>query len=80
MLGANAAVMDKRGRVVVPSEVRRAASLVGGTPLVFLAAPNGVVLLTRDQLLNRVQDDMAGLGLVDELLAERRKVSAEEDE
>jgi hypothetical protein len=37
------------------------------------------VLLTREQLRDRVRADLAGLDLVGELLAERRRSAAEED-
>lgn len=40
----------------------------------------GVLLLTRDQLRDRVRRSLAGTSLVDELLAERRLAAAEEDE
>lgn len=71
--------MGDRGRVVIPSEVRAHAGLEPGTTLVLIEAPGGMLLLTREQLKRRVRDDLAGLDLVDELLAERRHAAADED-
>jgi AbrB family looped-hinge helix DNA binding protein len=64
---------------VVPAEVRERAGLSEGTPLVLIEAPDGLILLTRDQLKARVRGELAGLELVKELLAERRaQADAEE--
>lgn len=68
-----------RGRIVVPAEVRERAGLAEGTILILLETPNGLVLLTRDQLRARVRDELAGLDLVAELLADRRQAAAAED-
>ena len=72
-------VMGDRGRLVVPAEVRARAGLVEGTPLVLLESPGGLVLLTREQLRDRVRSDLAGLDLVGELLADRRRAAELED-
>jgi hypothetical protein len=53
--------------------------MVEGTPLVFVDAPTGIVLLTRDQLKARVRADLVGLDLVGELLADRRGQAAADD-
>lgn len=63
----------------MPAEVRERANLVPGTPLVLLDTPTGIVLLTREQLRDRVRGELAGLDLVGELLADRRRASQEED-
>lgn len=41
--------------------------------------PGGLVLMTRSQLRARVLDELAGLDLVGELLADRRRAAREED-
>lgn len=64
---------------MVPAEVRQRAGLSEGTPMVLLETPDGLVLLTREQLLARVRHDLGGLGLVTDLLAERRRAATEED-
>jgi AbrB family looped-hinge helix DNA binding protein len=69
-----------RGRIVVPAEVRERAGLVSGTELILLEAPDGLVLLTREQLRNRVRNELAGLDLVGDLLADRRIEAAADDE
>jgi bifunctional DNA-binding transcriptional regulator/antitoxin component of YhaV-PrlF toxin-antitoxin module len=65
--------------MVVPAEVREAAGLEVGTPLVMLATADGLILMTRDQLLRRVRGELAGEDLVGQLLAERRAAAALED-
>lgn len=71
--------MGDRGRIVVPVAVRERAGLVAGSPMVLLESPDGLVLLTREQLRDRVRKDLAGLDLVNELLADRRRAAAIED-
>jgi AbrB family looped-hinge helix DNA binding protein len=68
-----------RGRIVVPAEVRERAGLREGTALILLETPQGLVLLTRQQLRARVNSELEGLDLVTELLADRRRASEAED-
>lgn len=79
MSGTYTVVVGDRGRLVVPAEVRERAGLVEGTTLVLLETPSGIVMMTRGQLRDRVRDELAGLDLVGELLAERRATAATED-
>lgn len=79
MRGTYAVVVGDRGRLVIPAEVRERAGLVAGTALVLLETPAGLVLLTRGQLRDRVRDELAGLDLVSELLAQRRAAAVTED-
>lgn len=71
--------MGDRGRFVVPAELRARLHLAEGTPLVILDTPSGLVLLTREQLRERVRADLSGLDLVSDLLAERRQQARAED-
>ncbi len=71
--------MGDRGRIVVPAEVRERAGLSEGTPLVMVESDDGLVLMTREQLKARVRADLAGLSLVEELLADRRAAAGGED-
>ena len=64
---------------MVPAEVRERAGLTEGTPLVLLDTPDGLVLLTREQLLVRVRSELDGLDLVSELLTDRRRNAEQED-
>lgn len=69
-----------RGRVVLPSELRSRHGWSPGTTLHLVDSDEGVLLLTREQLRDRVRRSLAGTSLVDELLTERRRAAAEEDE
>jgi AbrB family looped-hinge helix DNA binding protein len=79
MNGTYQVVMGDRGRLVIPAEIRERAGLSEGTALILLETPTGLVLLTRPQLQELVQADLAGLDLVGELLSERRAEAAAED-
>lgn len=79
MNGMHVVVMGERGRIVVPADVRKRAGLREGTTLVLLPTAEGMVLMTREQLRTRVVENLAGLDLVGELLADRRKSAARED-
>lgn len=72
--------MGDRGRLVVPAELRESAGLGPGSPLVMLAAPDGLVVLTREQAKARLRRQLAGTSLVEELMAERRRAARDEDE
>ncbi|MGD9702405.1 MAG: AbrB/MazE/SpoVT family DNA-binding domain-containing protein [Acidimicrobiia bacterium] len=80
MSGTHTVVVGDRGRIVVPAEVRARAGLSEGTSLVLLDTPGGLVLLTRPQLRARVREELEGLDLVGQLLADRRRAAAQEDE
>jgi AbrB family looped-hinge helix DNA binding protein len=79
MSGSHATVMGDRGRLVVPSELRARAGLLPGTPVTLIESPDGIVLLTREQLKRMVRRNLAGTDLVAELVAERRRSAAKED-
>ena len=79
MSGTYHVVVGDRGRIVVPAEVRQRAGLSEGTPLVLIETPDGLILLTREQIKARVRADLSGLDLVEELLAERRAQADAED-
>lgn len=64
---------------MVPAAVRERAGLAAGTPMVLVESAEGLALLTREQLRDRVRSDLAGLNLVDELLADRRRAADAED-
>jgi len=49
------------------------------TALSLIETPDGLTLLTRAQLEERVRADLAGFPLVEELLAERRAAAAIDD-
>lgn len=68
--------MGDRGRLVVPAELRARAGLAEGDTLTLIESTKGLVLLTREQLQQLVREDLAGLDLVGELLADRRAADA----
>ena len=72
-------MMGDRGRLVVPAELRERLQLKTGSPLVLVETPQGVVIATREQVKALVRSRLQGLDLVEELLAERRKLAAAED-
>jgi AbrB family looped-hinge helix DNA binding protein len=79
MGGTYHVVMGDRGRLVIPADLRERTGLGAGAALILIETPGGLVLLTRPQLQELVRADLAGLELVDELLAERRTAAAAED-
>ena len=79
MSGTHEVVVGDRGRMVVPADVRQRAGIDEGTVLILFESPDGLVLLTRDQLRDRVRAELAGTDLVSDLLAERRRNAADED-
>src|SRR5690606_41594702 len=72
MSGTYRLVMGDRGRVVIPAVVRERHGMVAGAPLTLLDTPEGLVLMTREQVMSKVREDLQGLDLVGELLRERR--------
>jgi AbrB family looped-hinge helix DNA binding protein len=80
MSGTFTAVMGDRGRLVVPAELRAEAGLGPGSPLLLLATANGIVVLTRQQARQRLRAQLDGPSLVEELIDERRRAAAAEDE
>ncbi len=80
MSGTHIVVVGDRGRMVIPAGVRERAGLDEGTTLVLMESDNGLVLMTRAQLRARVATELAGSGLVDALLADRRHQAASEDD
>lgn len=79
MGGIYPVVMGDRGRLVVPVELRERLQLRAGSPLVLLDTPAGIVLTTREQMKQLVRSRLKGIDLVDELLADRRRLAAAED-
>lgn len=79
MSGTHTVTVGDRGRLVVPADVRHRLGLEEGTVLVLVEAPDGIVLLTREQLRRRVADELRGTDLVTSLLADRRAAAAAED-
>jgi bifunctional DNA-binding transcriptional regulator/antitoxin component of YhaV-PrlF toxin-antitoxin module len=73
MSAVYSAKVGNKGRVVVPAALRDSRGWTDDTVLIFIDEPDGVRLMSRDDLERQVLAEMAGgPSLVDELLAERR--------
>jgi AbrB family looped-hinge helix DNA binding protein len=79
MSGTYALTMGNRGRIVIPAELRDRLHLGPGEPLVLVETDRGLILISREQLKQLVQDDLHGEGILEELLADRRRQAAAED-
>lgn len=76
--------VNEQGRVTIPAQIRRAAGIEAGVPLVVYVEDGRIVIETREQLADRIRRDVAtswtGAGsVVDELIADRRAEAARED-
>ena len=68
--------MGDRGRLVIPADVRAAARLEAGTPLILVESTSGLLLLTRAQARAMIKAQLSGTDLVAQLIAERRAEAA----
>jgi AbrB family looped-hinge helix DNA binding protein len=71
--------MGDRGRLVVPAELRERAGLQEGRQVVLVETPQGLLLLTREQLRDLVRSGLEGKDLVSQLLADRHAAASAED-
>jgi AbrB family looped-hinge helix DNA binding protein len=76
--------VNEQGRVTIPAQVRRAAGIETGVPLVVYVEDGRIVIETREQLADRIRRDVAAAwvgegSVVDELIADRRAEAARED-
>lgn len=65
--------------MALPADVRTRHGIEMGTRLVLVEAEGGLVLLTRQQLRDRVRRELSGMHLVGVLLDERRAAGESED-
>ena len=79
MSAAYSAKVGNKGRVVIPAGLRETHGWVDETVLVFVEEPDGVRVVSRDDLLASIRTQLAGTDPVGELLAERRAAAALED-
>ncbi|HEY4768221.1 MAG TPA: AbrB/MazE/SpoVT family DNA-binding domain-containing protein [Candidatus Limnocylindria bacterium] len=80
MSDTNAISVGPKGRVVIPVEIRRRLGLEEGSQLVALVEGDGVLLLPRAAVKQRLRGMFAGAGtsMADELVRDRRGAAAEE--
>jgi AbrB family looped-hinge helix DNA binding protein len=69
-----------KGRVVIPVEIRRRLGLEEGSQLVALIEGEGVLLLPREAVRQRLRGMFAGVrtSMAEELVRDRRAAAAEE--
>ncbi len=69
-----------KGRVVIPVEIRRQLGLEEGSQLVALVEGEGVLLLPRDAVKERLRGIFAGVrtSMAEELIRDRRAAAAKE--
>lgn len=76
--GTRIIVVGDRGRLVLPADIRERVGIGEGTELIVLETPDGLALLTREQLKRRVRSELAGPSLVADLIEERRTAAKAE--
>ena len=64
---------------MVPAEVRVRHGLDEGTPVIFMESPWGLVLTSREALLDRIQSELEGSNLGEGLIDQRRRSAEIED-
>lgn len=70
-----------KGRTIVPQAIRKALRVEEGDTILYLETPQGIVLTTRQALIDRLTGAFAkddGLDLTQELIADRRAEAARE--
>lgn len=73
-----AASVGDRGRLVIPSALRRSQKWEPGAQLLMLDTPNGVITMTQKQAKQLIRKQIGAGSLVEELLAERRSAAQKE--
>ena len=79
MSGTYAVTMGDRGASSSRPSYASSPGSIPGSRWSSSGRDDGIVLLTREQLKRRVRDDLVGLDLVGDLLAERTRAAAAED-
>lgn len=82
MSGTYTVRVGDKGRTVVPADFRERHGWAEGTTLVAVEAGDGsgaLLLLSRDDALAQVREQLAGRDLVRELLEERRAAADLDD-
>jgi AbrB family looped-hinge helix DNA binding protein len=80
MSDTNVLSVGPKGRIVIPIQIRRRLGLEEGSQLVAVVEGDGVLLLPRAAVKERLRGIFAGIGpsLADELIRDRRAAAAEE--
>ena len=64
----------------MPADLRAHLGLDEGAPVILVETSGGVVLMTRDQARQSIVRQLAGADLVTQLLEDRRRAAAREDQ
>ncbi|MEX0629451.1 MAG: AbrB/MazE/SpoVT family DNA-binding domain-containing protein [Chloroflexota bacterium] len=80
MSDTNVLSVGPKGRVVIPVEIRRQLGLEEGSQLVALVEGEGVLLLPRDAVKERLRGMFAGVrtSMAEELIRDRRAAAAKD--
>jgi len=80
MSDTNVLSVGPKGRVVIPVEIRRQLGLEEGSQLVALVEGEGVLLLPRAAVKERLRGIFAGVrtSMAEELIRDRRAAAAKE--
>lgn len=80
MRDTNVLSVGPKGRVVIPVEIRRRLGLEEGSQLVALLEGDGVLLLPRDAVKQRLRGMFADVrtSMAEELIRDRRAAATEE--
>jgi AbrB family looped-hinge helix DNA binding protein len=80
MSDTNVLSVGPKGRVVIPVEIRRQLGLEEGSQLVALVEGEGVLLLPRDAVKQRLRGIFAGVrtSMAEELIRDRRAAAAKD--
>ena len=71
--------VGNKGRIVVPATARNRHSWHQDTELIVVDKPEGVLLMTREEALRSLRNQLGDSHLFDALTAERRAQAASED-
>ncbi|MEQ1932155.1 MAG: AbrB/MazE/SpoVT family DNA-binding domain-containing protein [Parvularculaceae bacterium] len=77
-------VIGRDGRIVIPAAMREAMGAAAGSTLMLLLRGDRLEVFTPDASLRRIRESLDkvvphGVSLADELIADRRREAAEED-
>lgn len=80
MSDTNVLSVGRKGRVVIPVDIRRRLGIDEGSELVAVLEQDGVLLLPREAVKQRLRGMFAGVkvSMADELMQDRRAAAAEE--
>jgi bifunctional DNA-binding transcriptional regulator/antitoxin component of YhaV-PrlF toxin-antitoxin module len=78
-------ILDKHGRILIPSALRKQMGWEDGQHLTLVAGPHGLQLLSQKQALDQIREELRkrippGRSVVDELIRDRREEVRRDEE